>query len=360
MGNFFSKCLKKKNKKAQEPSLMHVFPNQHEEKNYETSPGSGDNFYFIPNENNLNKTIEYLDELPILTEKDIQKLDESLIELQSIRKKHKSIRFSTNFSRSDSISKQIPEYPSQNSLDNKSRQSISAGISLQNINEAPKKPYLLIGVDSAKFMHEETMSRHNLKTPFVIVKIYKRDSIRTPLFSSNPGDEVKAFMTGTREEKLNPVWNEFVSYELPIEAEEKQGLTTFSIGFSLYYILEKNETTLEIGSEQHFSLSSLLDQKVQTKIIEFKDSVLKGSLARLTAKFQLIHDENQVKEKLVNETEMRIEKLLKIREKHMPGFQNRPHSHTFMNSMRQVMDNGQSVLSVYSNGMMDSDYYIAM
>jgi len=95
---------------------------------------------------------------------------------------------------------------------------------------------------------------------------------------------------------------------------------------------------------------------MQSKVIDFKDAELKGVLAKLHIKIQLICDREQVISRVLHEIDIRLEKLGKLKQKQSSSSTRSQGDKSHNSSM---LDHSQSMMSAYScTGLKANDYYI--
>jgi len=392
MGVLFSKCLKRK-KDENARRMTAVAPNQLDDSLLEYEE-EVDEFYCIPNEHIIDETITHLDELSKLDEKGIAKLNETIGDLNALLNKYQPGLRGSYYSQADRIgSSYMPptqladlvksgshmESPlsaqllisngqshnsrshSQLRSDTKASKTTSSKstASLPAIQEK-QKPNLKIEIQSAKFFHEVLLEKHSLSKPYVLIKIYLKPYVKMDSSAPSTSSQIKKFKTSKGSDDMKPSWNEFFGFplDLPEEKKEKEKkLGMYSAGISLYYSGVDGKPDWQAGQEQHFSLISLMNQNLQRIAIDFRDQDLKGILAKLQLKLQVIHDPKTIKDHIAQEIEVRLEKLTRIRDKHLMPSNYREsydiNSHT--------LGYNQSMMSVYSMpGNKDGGYFMAL
>jgi len=385
MGALFSKCLKRKeNDNARR--MTAVAPSQLDDSLLEHQE-EVDEFYCIPNEHAVDETIARLDELQKLDEKNIATLNETIGDLTTLLHKYQPNSkvgsqveklgssylpptLLTDLLRSGS---QVSSPPSSQLLASTNTQASRSGSQLRSETkklstksaalpaiQEKQKPHLKIEVQTAKFFHEVLLEKHDLKSPYVLIKIYLKPYVKMDSSVPSTSSQIKKFKTSKCSDLMKPSWGEFFGFTLdlpedPKEKEKKLGM--YSAGISMYYTGSDDKPDWQVGQEQHFSLISLTNQKLQKICIDFKDQALKGILAKLQVKMQVIHESKIIKDVLIQEIEVRLEKLMRIRDKHlMPGNYRESYD---MNA--GTMGFNQSMMSVYSMpGNKDGGYYMAL
>jgi len=371
MGKMISKCLESRSKRYQddddEPDFYRkmslVAPFEVSDLNQVAINETLNKFYCIPNEGQIDKVIEWLDEAHVYTEKEIAMLNDVIVELESLRKKYRPtllyIRRETQASKSVHSLLEANKSVSSESHEGgvKLSGSFISSDSLSANDDGKEKAHFMVEVQSAKFLHESLLQKHALSNPYVEIKIYRKPYVRLDASGPLPSSMIKTIKTKKSMELLEPKWDELYRYYLDLEKEEQDKvLSTYSVGISLYYSGRKNEEDWRVGEEQHFSFSSLVDQRMQSKIIDFKDSELKGVLAKLHIKIQLVSNREQVITRVLHEIDIRLEKLGKLKQK-QPGTATRTQDDKSRSS--SMADHSQSMMSAYSyTGLKANDYYI--
>jgi len=366
-----SKCLESRSKKGYNDDddvdfyrkMSHIAPFEVADLNQVQINETLNKFYCIPNEGQTDKVIEWLDEVPVFTEKEMGMLNDLIVELESLRKKYRPallyVRRETQASKSVFGLLDAKNTSTESHDGVKLSGSFYSNDSRDHSSEDKNKPHFMVEVQSAKFLHESRLQKHSLKNPYVVVKIYKKPYVRMDTSGPLPNSMIKTLKTQKNMEPVEPKWDELFRYYLDLENQnqnQEKTLSTYSAGISLYYSGRKNEEDWRVGEEQHFSFSSLLDQRMQSKVIDFKDAELKGVLAKLHIKIQLICDREQVISRVLHEIDIRLEKLGKLKQKQSSSSTRSQGDKSHDSSM---LDHSQSMMSAYScTGLKANDYYI--
>ena len=360
MGKLFSKCLDGKNR-ARSYSYQRmgdVFPFPCHENIIDSSEHNDEKFHFIKNERKIDGIINHLDELPITSENDISLLEKTLSELRAL--KHLLAPSTQNtLDRFLMVSEGTPEEKRSDEYDdtnfdkeeNLHGRNSTRAQSL-GIRELSKQTILLSEIQKATFLHSKLLEKYRLSQPYIVTKVYFKTN-QDPL--RDIWNEVKQFETPKGVSTMNPEWNHMIECQL----EENLKAPMYSIGISLFYISARDNTIFQVGEEQTFSFEVLSNQKVQVKQIDFKDPVLKGVLAKLKVRFQLLHNAEEVREKNTRDIKTRIERLIKIRERHANLFPDKLDFASYSNSGRNGLSHGGSLgstSSLHDNG--DSSFYV--
>ena len=383
MGNVLQACTREDDR-PHSRKITHVPIFQIPETMRVITEATYDNFYYIPKEDQIDRAIDYLDEIPNLTEKDNTLLSELLGELWDLRTRYgpcmvtkngldNTIDFgnaSIHVDRTQDVV--IPK--SRNNIANlkawtNSRAKIAKVPTIHTsildkdfakvVSPKQNKPSVMIEIQSAKFLHAEMIKKYTLENPYVLIKVYTRGTSSRYVHIPKEKEELFRVMTSINLEIKNPIWDEYFEHQLDMDEETKdKKFGLYYVGVSLYYTRADLKEEWQVGEEQMFSLTSLMDQKLREKVIDYKDPVMKGVLARLKIKLQLIHDVVEAKEKIVREIDTRMEKLENIQKKHRPNKDASQHylpKDSFMNPTR----NDHSMLSFYSqnDGEDDSNHY---
>ncbi len=299
-------------KKDSKSMFVTVFPTQLGEAEIDAvSERHNDKFYFIPNEDEVDQAIEYLDE-DGPSESNYQDLNGLLQKLKQLQKRYNPDAQNTK-SNPDAILEEN-EYADSND-DHFERKNIlaesqqfntelseSQSSRKDNENNGLKAPIqltfsgkkqvkegeLILEIQAGKFLHEEFLSRNNLLSPYIQIKIYRYQHTAKYLQNINEikekGQVYKTFETVKNEDPITPIWAHIIHQKI----SDEDIIKNFFIGVCLFYTVQGKSTPLMIG-EELFSLSSFLDQRLQTKEIDYRNPAQKGNLAKIRVRFQLIY-----------------------------------------------------------------------
>jgi len=290
-----------------------------------------DKFYCINDEEEIDKIIAELDEAIVIDKAQAETLEITLSNLREMRNK---LAICTLYDSADEFEpiRELAgeETPSSSLMKSKqtilitSPDSIKKRISFTmhdtsdssggKLKKEVRSGTLMIEVQKGFFFHPKFLQKYDLNKPYVQVKIYHTEKAKnkaTHEYNSR-GTDIANFKTEQASNPIHTEWDELIEYAF---TQEKK-MSSYSFGFTLFYTCNKGNEDFQVGDEQIFSIGSLLDQSMQTKYIDFLDQDLKGLLARLRVRFQFLHDPEMVKDRLLVEVKTKIEKLLKIKERH--------------------------------------------
>jgi len=328
-----------------------------------------DKFYFIKNEVNIDKAIEHFDEVFIMSEEEAEKLDGVLNDLRFLRKK---------FSKAKTVSpsKNMFELSIENLPEKEEARkncSLTIDISESQKLEIPEKMTvsspqhkllrgirhgkILVEIQNAHFLHPKIIKKHQLKNPYLILNIYLDEKRKFQRGAENNGPvKVASFTTSKSHNSTKPEWDEFFQHDFELE---DRPICDYKIGMSFFYESEDPKNPIyQVRDEQMFSVTSLFDQKMQTKRIDFKDNFLKGVIAKLNVRLQFIYDMEGLKEKIQAEIKTKMQKLYNIREKH-PIFEYGPKRNgSLMQSVERVMTDISSNSLSSNHDDQDIQYFV--
>ena len=336
-------------------------------------------FYYINDEVEVDKTIAQLDEAANIDESQAETLELTLSNLRELRNK---LAIYTLYDLADDFEpvREVADEETPSSSLIKSRQTLALTSPESHINKASptifdhsdssgskfkrereiRQGTLVFEVQKGFFFHPKFLQKHNLGKPYVQTKIYHMEKAknRTTHEYNSRGTEVATFKTQQAANPLHTEWDELFEYKF---MQDKK-VSSYSFGFTLFYTCNKGNQDFQVGEEQIFSIGSLLDQSMQTKFIDFVDQDLKGLLARLGVRFQFLHDPELVKDRLLVEVKTKIEKLLKIKERHpifLPEKKERTHSKLHVPKLSSYSHRGSefSLSSTHEND--DHGYYLS-
>lgn len=287
-------------------------------------------FYYINDEEELDKIIAQLDEAVLIDKTQAETLELTLANLREMRNK---LAICTLYDSADEFEpiRELAgeETPSSSLIKTRPTITLTSPDSIKKNNLSSflqdtsdssggkfKKEIrhgtLMIEVQKGFFFHPKFLQKYDLGKPYVQVKIYHTEKARNKGEYNSRGTDVAKFNTQQASNAIHTEWDELIEYAF---TQEKK-MSSYSFGFTLFYTCNKGNEDFQVGEEQIFSIGSLLDQSMQIKYIDFLDQDLKGLLARLRVRFQFLHDPEAVKDRLLVEVKTKIEKLLKIKERH--------------------------------------------
>jgi len=326
-----------------------------------------DKFYFIKNEVNIDKQIEHFDEVFIMSEEEAEKLDGVLNELRGLRKKFSKVKSLIPSKNIFELSVENPseknESQNQDALNIESPkvfipEKMTVSSPQHKLLRGIRHGKLLVEIQNAHFLHPKIINKHNLKNPYIVLNIYLDEKKRTFRGTENSSGLVKVatFTTSKSRNLLKPEWNEFFQHDF--ELDDKP-ICDYKIGMSFFYECDDSkEKTYQVRDEQLFSITSLFDQKMQTKRIDFKDNFLKGVIAKMNVRFQFIYDLEGLKDKIQAEIKTKMQKLYNIREKH-PIFEYGPKRNgSLIHSVERVMTDISSNTISSNHDDQDIQYFV--
>jgi len=354
-------------------TIISVVPGQFGQKRLSPSDKNNDKFFYIQNEENIDLEITRLDEIPFMYESNIKLLEQILLDLRKMVKRfepsgtHESANGQIGLSILDSVIEQsdaIEENPStgQSPINKQEERrpqlfrkksntfaNAATGTKKQDI----KNGNLTIEIQKGQFLSTKLMKKNKLTAPYVKIRMYLNKSNRVNSKTLYSLEEIAQYETLKTESAQHPEWAETFEHQFIDEGK----ISYHMIGISLHYLNDKDDSTWQVGEEEVFSVGSLMDQKVQEKEIDFKDTVNKGIYAKLRVRFQFIYDLDLVKERLLREVRARIERLYRIRGKH--GLHSGQRKETHYQKAGHRPSSTHSIISQSSNHEHDDhNYYV--
>jgi len=350
MGKLFSKCWGRKKTEQDYKRLDDVYPFPCQENVTTPLEKNDEKFFFIKNEQKIDKVINYLDELSMISEQDITLLEKTLAELRTLKLEY--IPSSSPYSLLGQIfrgpahkvngEQKSDSHKSYSDKNSQGEEHIQAKSPNKNIFS--KQSSLMVEIQKASFLHIQLIEKHKLKHPYVVVNIYPgTKGINIPQISSTTR-EIKTFETLADSSSMRPDWHQLFEYNF----DENEEIQTYSIGFSLFYISELDDSIFQVGQEQIYAFSGLLDQKVQSKQIDFKGPISKGLIAKLRIRLQLLHNVEKIRARNLREIRTRIEKLTRIKKKYINLFPDRNEFESTIHSTKLAFSETESLASLSS------------
>jgi len=356
-------------------TLISVVPGQFSSKRLLPSDKNNDKFYYIHDEENIDLEITRLDEIPFMYESNMKLLEQILLDLRKMVKKfepsgtHESAHGQIGLSIVDTDSVLLPsettdENPgqSQDPREEKERRpqlfrKKSSSYAHNKTGGTGKRQEikngnLAIEIQKAQFLSAKHLRKNKLTAPYVVVKMYLNKTNRVNSKTLHSLEERAKYETLKNESAQYPEWTEV--FDHAFIDEEK--ISYHMIGISLYYLNDKDDTVWQVGEEQVFNVGTLMDQKVQEKEIDFKDTVNKGVFAKLRVRFQFIYDLDSVKERLIREVRARIERLYRIRGKH--GLASAQRKETHYQRVARISNAGSMISQSSNHDNDDHNYFV--
>jgi len=337
MGKLFSKCWKSRKLNDSYQRMSDVFPFPFKETDTTPLDKNDTKFYFLKNEKQIDSNINYLHDKYELSAADLALLEQTLAELKQLKQRY-TVK---------------PSYDILDRMVIASEQNFDDG--QQNEPNFPlKHGTLLIEIQDANFLHLDILNQQKFRNPYVVAKIYLSSNKKS--YVSNveavPLTEVQKFQSLKGINSQKPQWNELFEYDI----EDNDKISMYSFSFALYY--SSDNMDVQIGDEQIFNINPLLDQRVQTKTIELKDPIEKGTLAKLRVRLQLLLDVEEIRAKISRDIRVRIENLVEIKERHGGLVGGRDDHDSTINSAR-LSEAGSLISKSSAHDNEDNLYFVS-
>jgi len=336
MGTTLDKCCRTDEEKRHKKSSF-LFSNDFVDSRVVCSDKNDEKFYFIKNEHEIDKAINRFDELCIFPEEEASKLDEILNDLRVLRKKYSqiaSVTLSKHSYFTDSSSQELLRPQIHNHLQEKHKKPIpfTKDQMLKNINNG----LLLLEVQRARISQLKLIKSKGLKQPYIVIKIYYSERKQEGRKLVQKLVEVASFSTHNSSNAVRPEWIEFFQYNFN---DFERRVYQYKVGISLYYQRESSQKDYKVGEEQMFAVVSLFDQKLQLKKIAYKHKLWNGTLAKVQVRFQFVHNLEELRARIYNDIKTKMEKLMKIRERHPVFEYGKAGGHSMMLSLEKTVTN---------------------
>jgi len=289
MGCIFSSCIVpgQKPDDSRKRLLSNYYPSEDDLPKLLRPTDNDEKFYFLPDKNTIDKTIQELDSIRTFNQNNILKTELTLSQLDAAK-----ININTLRERFSYLT------PTDSSND------IGKIITPGNASALQHGGLLILEVQQAMLSRADMVGKANFKKSYVRVEVNKNANIRDSTMSS-----LQAYVTREITNNLSePKWCQV--FEHPFDVVPDPRLV--SINISLVYESDSSDTKTVLGDVQTFRLSSLLDQEVYQRELDLKDKMTKGTIAKLCVRFQLIHQPVLLQTKLLTEINNRHDKLNNI------------------------------------------------
>jgi hypothetical protein len=320
MGNVLGNCChyNKPNR------VSHIYPDQFVSFRLEPTNKNGHRFLHIPDKHKIDETLELLDLQAIMDEKLFDILQETLGRLMTIKSNildttqnlsPKKMSRHTLFD-SDIGSDTISTLDSPEATKRHLRERLAPMTSSLTTTLYPEDfqdGTLIVDIQKGTFLHPDELRTENLHSPFIKIDVCDQEE----------KEAIWSYSTLPSKDAVFPDWEEVAEHEF----HDVMQLGDWVVQISLNY--NQGGKIVSIGDSHSFSISGLIDQKVHTKQLDFKDSITKGIIAKVVVRFQFVHDLNDLHKKLIYEVDSRILRLKRLKTaylKHQNLFNQNVHS----------------------------------
>lgn len=239
-------------------------------------------FWTIPEEKQLDRTISYYRGAFALSAQDMRTVEEALTSLKTfkVRIERAAVRSEMQMLKTslESLGSESPTSPSK------------------------RNPRLILEIQKGNIIWTDILKEYT--SPYLTIK----------LVEGTGGNQsvLKEFDTSPAISSASPNWNQVFQHEF---ISENSDFKSMFFKVTLFFLRKKDNSPVQIGTDQTYSFFELMDQALRLKEMFFKHQNSPGNIVKIAFRVQFIHDHALLFKNLLSAIDFRISELQKATKK---------------------------------------------